>query len=290
MTNLNVSKGPVFAKRARPVIIAGPCMAESKDLLNAVIAPLMALATELDFDLIFKSSFDKANRSAIEGYRGPGVTQAMEWFSDIKSRHPVRILTDVHETAQCAPVAEVCDVLQIPAFLCRQTDLLVSAVQTGRAVNIKKGQFLAPGAMANIAGKVVAAAKASNIDPDFALTERGASFGYGNLVVDMRSFPVMARTGAPLIFDITHSTQLPGAGSDGKSSGAEREFAPVLARAATATGYLSGFFLEVHVDPKHAKSDKEAQLSIEQAEVLLRQIVPLWRHCREVVAIDPKFS
>lgn len=280
----------VFQDRSRPVVIAGPCMAESRELLDAVLAPLKALAAELDFDLVFKSSFDKANRSAIEGYRGPGMDQAMKWFADIKSKHGVRILTDVHETSHCAPVAEVCDVLQIPAFLCRQTDLLVSAVQTGRAVNIKKGQFLAPGAMANIAGKAIAAAKAAKMDPDFALTERGASFGYGNLVVDMRSFPIMSRTGAPLIFDITHSTQLPGAGADGKSSGAEREFAPVLARAATATGYLSGFFLEVHADPGNAKSDKDAQLSIEQASALLRQLLPLWRACRDVTAMDRKFS
>jgi 2-dehydro-3-deoxyphosphooctonate aldolase (KDO 8-P synthase) len=265
-------------------------MAESRELLDAVVLPLLDLARELDFRLVFKSSFDKANRSAIDGYRGPGLEKAMEWFSDIKSRHGVEILTDVHETVQCPAVAEVCDVLQIPAFLCRQTDLLVAAVQTGRAVNIKKGQFMAPGAMANIAGKAVAAAREKNLEPDFALTERGASFGYGNLVVDMRSFPLMANTGAPLIFDITHSTQLPGAGADGKSSGAEREFAPVLARAAVATGHLSGFFLEVHADPQRAKSDKEAQLSIDQASILLRQLVPLWRTCRDVASIDRHFA
>lgn len=275
---------------SRPVVIAGPCMAESRELLDAVVAPLCKLASELDFQLVFKSSFDKANRSSIDGYRGPGLEKAMAWFSDIKSSHGVSVLTDVHETAQCGAVAEVCDVLQIPAFLCRQTDLLVAAIQTGRAVNIKKGQFMAPGAMANIAGKAVAAAKEKNLEPDFALTERGASFGYGNLVVDMRSFPIMARTGAPLIFDITHSTQLPGAGADGKSSGAEREFAPALARAAVATGHLAGFFLEVHAEPQRAKSDKEAQLSIDQASVLLRQLVPLWRACRDVSVIDRQFT
>lgn len=265
-------------------------MAESQDLLEATVAPLVRLARDLDFQLVFKASFDKANRSSIEGYRGPGLEKAMGWFADIKSRHGVRILTDVHETAQCQPAAEVCDVLQIPAFLCRQTDLIVQSVQTGRAVNIKKGQFMAPEAMSNIAGKAIAAARAANLPVDVALTERGASFGYGNLVVDMRAFPVMARSGTPLIFDITHSTQLPGAASDGKSSGADREFAPVLARAAAATGYLDGFFLEVHTDPAMAKSDKEAQLTIPQAETLLRQVVPLWHSARKLKTIDAAFG
>lgn len=288
---MKAASEPVFiGGSAKPVVIAGPCMAESLEVLEATVAPLARLARELEFQLVFKSSFDKANRSSIEGYRGPGLDQAMAWFGDIKSRFGVRILTDVHETAQCRPVAEVCDVLQIPAFLCRQTDLIVEAVQTGRAVNIKKGQFMAPQAMANIAGKAVAAAKARHLPVDVALTERGASFGYGNLVVDMRSFPVMAKTGTPLIFDITHSTQLPGAAADGKSSGADREFAPVLARAAVATGYLDGFFLEVHPDPSTAKSDKEAQLSIRQAETLLRQIVPMWRDARKFKDIDSAFG
>ena len=287
---MKTASRPIFIKNGpRPVVIAGPCMAESSDLLEATVVPLCRLARELDFHLVFKSSFDKANRSSIEGYRGPGLDQAMTWFADIKSRHGVQILTDVHETVQCRPAAEVCDVLQIPAFLCRQTDLIVEAVQTGRAVNIKKGQFMAPHAMANIAAKAVAAAKAANLGVDVALTERGASFGYGNLVVDMRAFPVMAKSGTPLIFDITHSTQLPGAATDGKSSGADREFAPVLARAAVATGYLDGFFLEVHPDPAKAKSDKEAQLTIPQAEAMLRQLVPFWHSCRKLAEIDSKF-
>jgi len=288
---VKVASAPIFVRdSARPVVIAGPCMAESQDLLEATVAPLVRLARDLDFQLVFKASFDKANRSSIEGYRGPGLEKAMGWFADIKSRHGVRILTDVHETAQCQPAAEVCDVLQIPAFLCRQTDLIVQSVQTGRAVNIKKGQFMAPEAMSNIAGKAIAAARAANLPVDVALTERGASFGYGNLVVDMRAFPVMARSGTPLIFDITHSTQLPGAASDGKSSGADREFAPVLARAAAATGYLDGFFLEVHTDPAMAKSDKEAQLTIPQAETLLRQVVPLWHSARKLKTIDAAFG
>ncbi|NDE13931.1 3-deoxy-8-phosphooctulonate synthase [bacterium] len=288
---MKVASAPIFVRdSARPVVIAGPCMAESQDLLEATVAPLVRLARDLDFQLVFKASFDKANRSSIEGYRGPGLERALGWFADIKSRHGVRILTDVHETAQCQPAAEVCDVLQIPAFLCRQTDLIVQSVQTGRAVNIKKGQFMAPEAMANIAGKAIAAARAANLPVDVALTERGASFGYGNLVVDMRAFPVMARSGTPLIFDITHSTQLPGAAPDGKSSGADREFAPVLARAAAATGYLDGFFLEVHTDPAMAKSDKEAQLTIPQAETLLRQVVPLWHSARKLKTIDAAFG
>lgn len=288
---MKTTSGPVFVRdSAKPLVIAGPCMAESRELLEATVVPLVRLAGELGFDLVFKSSFDKANRSSIEGYRGPGLEKALSWFAEIKETHGVRVLTDVHETAQCRPAAEVCDVLQIPAFLCRQTDLIVESVRTGRAVNIKKGQFMAPEAMGNIAAKAASAAKSANLPVDVALTERGASFGYGNLVVDMRAFPVMAKSGIPIIFDITHSTQLPGAGSDGKSSGADRQFAPVLARAAVATGYLDGFFLEVHTDPPKAKSDKEAQLSIPQAEALLRQIVPLWHAARKFTAIDRSFA
>lgn len=284
------AEGIFFKHQERPVVIAGPCMAESLDLMTSVAEPLVRLAAELNFRLVFKSSFDKANRSAIDGYRGPGLDKTLKWFGELKSKFGFQVLTDVHETSQCAPVAEVCDVLQIPAFLCRQTDLVVAAVKTGRAVNIKKGQFMAPEAMLNISAKALAAADASGIAADFALTERGASFGYGNLVVDMRAFPILARSGVPVIFDITHSTQLPGAGADGKSSGADRFYAPVLARAAAASGYVDGFFLEVHADPAAAKSDKDAQLSIGQAESLLRQVIPLWRQCQNVNAIDPAFQ
>lgn len=273
------------------MVIAGPCAAESYALLGEVADHMAGLALELDFDFIFKASFDKANRTSQGSARGPGLESALQWFSDLKARYPgLRILTDVHETHQVEPVAQVCDVLQIPAFLCRQTDLVTAAAQTGRIVNIKKGQFMAPGAMANIVDKARGAAGGQADANRVWLTERGVSFGYGNLVVDMRALPIMARTGAPVLLDITHSTQLPAAGGNGggESSG-QRCFAPVLARAATATGVLSGYFLEVHPNPAAAISDKDAQLNLDQAALLLRQIVPFWRHCQNLAVIDAQF-
>ena len=275
----------------RPLVIAGPCAAESFELMDAVATHLSALAAELGFDYVFKASFDKANRTSGGSSRGPGLDRAATWFADLKARHPgLRTLTDVHETHQIAAAAQVCDILQIPAFLCRQTDLVAAAAATGRQVNIKKGQFLAPGAMANVASKAKEAAGAKNYPGQILLTERGVTFGYGNLVVDMRALPIMAATGCPVLLDITHSTQLPATGGDsGQVSGAQRAHAPILARAATATGYLSGYFLEVHTDPAAAISDKDAQLSPSQAATLLRQVVPLWHHCRHLRDADEAF-
>jgi 2-dehydro-3-deoxyphosphooctonate aldolase (KDO 8-P synthase) len=266
-------------------------MAESYSILEVVCAHLASLAQELDFTLVFKASFDKANRTSIGSYRGPGLEQACQWFEQLKSKFPgLLVLTDIHETQQVPRVAEVVDVLQIPAFLCRQTDLLVCAVKTGRAVNVKKGQFLAPENVEHIRSKVLAAAGEGHFAPDYAVTERGASFGYGNLVVDMRGLKIMSDIGAPVIFDITHSLQLPAAGgTNGEVSGGLRKFAPVLARAATASGYLDGFFLEVHPEPAKAKSDGATQLSMLQAETLLRQIVPLWRSLRASTDLDGVF-
>ena len=274
-----------------PLVIAGPCAAENFSLMDSVAGFMTRLANELGFRYIFKASFDKANRTSISSIRGPGLDNAMRWFQDLKDRYGVEILTDVHETQQVAPVSDVCDVLQIPAFLCRQTDLVVAAAASGRAVNIKKGQFMAPGAMGHIVDKARAACpKDVDSSQHIWLTERGASFGYGNLVVDMRAFPIMAKTRAPLILDITHSTQLPAAGGDGGAvSGAQRSMAPILARAATATGYLSGYFLEVHTNPAKAISDKDAQLNLAQAEALLRQLVPLWRESQRFQSIDSMF-
>ncbi|MCX6128744.1 MAG: 3-deoxy-8-phosphooctulonate synthase [Proteobacteria bacterium] len=276
----------------KPIIIAGPCMAESYELLEAVVTPLVKLSHELDFQLVFKASFDKANRTSINSYRGPGLSQACKWFAQLKDRHPgLAVLTDVHETVQIAPAAEVIDVLQIPAFLCRQTDLIVAAVKSGRAVNVKKGQFLAPENAQHIMSKILAAAAEEGLKPNYALTERGTTFGYGNLVVDMRGLKVMADLGAPVIFDVTHSLQLPAAGGvQGEISGGLRAFAPVLARAAAATGCLDGFFIEVHPDPSQAKSDAATQLSIPQAEALLRQILPIWRNSRNFSKADALFS
>lgn len=278
-------------KPDRPTLIAGPCMAESMELLEQVVAPLHALSHELKFDLIFKASFDKANRTSIGSYRGPGLKQALKWFDAIKSKYPgLPVLTDVHEVMQVAEAAEVIDVLQIPAFLCRQTDLLVAAAETGRAVNVKKGQFLAPENAQHIISKMVTAANAKGFETNYALTERGVTFGYGNLVVDMRGLKVMSDLGAPTIFDITHSLQLPAAGGNsGEISGGLRNFAPVLARAATATAYLDGYFLEVHPNPNQAKSDAATQLSVEQASILLRQIIPLWYNLKGSAEQDRVF-
>ncbi len=274
----------------RPFVIAGPCMAENFELMDEVATKLKALSEELGFDYIFKASFDKANRTSIGSYRGPGWATARPWFEKIKEKHGVPILTDIHETVHVNEVAEVCDVLQIPAFLCRQTDLLVSAVNTGRAVNIKKGQFLAPENTRHIVKKAEAIAKESNIKCNVALTERGTTFGYGNLVVDMRGFKTMFETGVATIFDVTHSLQLPAAGgASGEVSSGLREFAPVLARAAVSTGYVSGLFVEAHTNPNEAKSDAATQLNLEQTEILLRQLIPMLKMSNELAQKDDVF-
>lgn len=265
----------------KPVIIAGPCMAESEQLMHTVASAMCELSERLDFDYVFKASFDKANRTSVSSQRGPGWSTCAKWFEGIKKEFKVPVLTDVHETSQVGKVAEVCDVLQIPAFLCRQTDLIVEAVKTGRAVNIKKGQFLAPDGAQHISDKVRSICDEANLENNFALTERGYTFGYGNLVVDMRSFKIMHETGAPTIFDVTHSLQLPSTGgSKGEVSGGLREFAPVLARSAAATGYVDGFFIEVHPNPTKALSDAATQLSIEQATALIEQLVSIWHQAK----------
>ena len=274
----------------RPFVIAGPCMAESFELMDEVANKLKSLSEELGFDYIFKASFDKANRTSITSYRGPGWEESKPWFEKIKSKYNVPVLTDVHETSHIDAVAEVCDVLQIPAFLCRQTDLLVKAVETGRAVNIKKGQFLAPENTKHIAKKAEKVAELSGLDSNIALTERGTTFGYGNLVVDMRGFKTMFETGSPTIFDVTHSLQLPAAGgSNGEVSSGLREFAPVLARAAVATGYVSGLFVETHTNPNSAKSDAATQLNLEQTEILLRQLIPMLKAANTLSKDDSAF-
>ena len=274
---------------AKPYIIAGPCMAESWGLVDEVASFLKGLASELGFELIFKASFDKANRTSINNERGHGIQTTLDWFTKLKTTYGVKILTDIHETNQVAQVAEVVDVLQIPAFLCRQTDLLVEAVLSGKAVNIKKGQFLAPEAAQHIVAKArKTAAGKPGLACNIALTERGFSFGYGDLIVDMRSLPILAANQTAVIFDITHSVQRPSIPSLG-ASGGDRKFTPSLARAAAATGYLDGFFLEVHTDPNNAKSDKDVQLSFKQAEALLRQIIPMWQQAKKLTSIDSAF-
>ena len=245
-------------------VIAGPCVIESEDLVVEMAHTLAAMAERLGVPLVFKSSFDKANRSSIESYRGPGLEEGLRVLGIVKAETGLPVITDVHEPDQCGPAAEVCDVLQIPAFLCRQTDLVVAAARTGRAVNVKKGQFMAPDDMLKIVDK----ARASG-NSRVTVTERGASFGYHNLVVDMRSFAMLHEDGIPVIYDVTHSLQLPGGGAE---SGGLRRYAEPLARAAVAAG-ADGVFLEVHPDPGHARSDSAVQLDPERAERLLRSLI-----------------
>lgn len=245
-------------------IIAGPCAMESRDHALEMATALKEITTKLGIGLVYKSSFDKANRTSITSRRGIGLDKALAIFADVKEALGIPVVTDVHEIEQCAPVGEVVDVLQIPAFLCRQTDLVVAAAKTGRAVNVKKGQFLAPWDMAHVAAKVTGAG-----NPNVMLTERGVSFGYNTLVSDMRALPIMAETGAPVIFDATHSVQQPG--GKGATSGGQREFVPVLARAAVAVG-VAGVFIETHQDPDKAPSDGPNMVPLKEMEALLSRL------------------
>jgi 2-dehydro-3-deoxyphosphooctonate aldolase (KDO 8-P synthase) len=253
-------------------LIAGPCVIESEEHAVMMAERLAEITVHARVPFVFKASYDKANRSSEQSYRGPGLAEGLGILKKIKERFGVPILTDIHEVFQAAPVAEVADVLQIPAFLSRQTDLLVAAGKTGRVVNLKKGQFLSPWEMANAVEKIT---KTGN-DCIF-LTERGASFGYQNLVVDMRSFPIMRKTGCPVVFDVTHSVQLPG--GEGKSSGGQPEFIEPLARAGAAVG-VDGIFLEVHESPGKALSDGTNALPLAELPALLgklKQIAALVR-------------
>lgn len=248
-------------------------MIESEAHASATAEQLRAAAGQLAIPLIFKASYDKANRSAVSSYRGPGLKEGLRILAEIKRETGLPILTDVHEVSHVGPAAEVCDVLQIPAFLSRQTDLLVAAGRSGRAVNIKKGQFLSPREIGNAAEKV-----ASTGNEKIILTERGSSFGYQNLVVDMRSFPIMRKFGYPIVFDVTHSVQLPG--GEGKSSGGQPEFIEPLARAGAAVG-IDGIFLEVHDNPAKALSDGTNALPLEQFQPLMRRVQQLSALARE---------
>ena len=254
-------------------LIAGPCVIESEAHARSMAERIAAVCAELKLPYIFKSSYDKANRTSINSYRGPGVAEGLKILRRIKDNLRLPILTDVHEPAQVAAAAEVADVLQIPAFLCRQTDLLLAAGKSGRVVNIKKGQFLSPTEMKTAVEKV-----ASTGNEKILLTERGTSFGYNNLVVDMRSFPIMRGFGYPVVFDATHSLQLPG--GEGKQSGGQPEFIEPLARAAVAAG-VDGLFLEVHDNPPAALSDASNQLPLAQLKPLLQKLLALARAARD---------
>lgn len=270
IANSVVSLGSVQFGNALPVtLIAGPCQMESREHAFMIAETLKEMCRRLGVGLVYKSSFDKANRTSLSGRRGMGLEKSLAVFADIRKELGLPVLTDVHENAQCAEVASVVDILQIPAFLCRQTDLLVAAARTGRVVNVKKGQFLAPWDMKNVLEKVV-----SSGNPNVLLTERGASFGYNTLVSDMRSLPIMAETGAPVIFDATHSVQQPG--GQGASSGGDRRMVPVLARAAVAVG-VAGVFIETHQDPDKAPSDGPNMVPLDRLENLLVTLVALDR-------------
>lgn len=262
----SVSVGNVVFGNALPLaVMAGPCALESRAHALETAAALKEIAGRLGIGLVYKSSFDKANRTSLGSARGLGLKEALPIFAEIRESTGLPVVTDVHEPDQCAAAAEAVDVLQIPAFLCRQTDLLVAAAKTGKAVNVKKGQFLAPWDMRHVVAKVAAAG-----NPNVLVTERGVSFGYNTLVSDMRALPILAETGAPVIFDATHSVQQPG--GQGGTSGGERRFVPVLARAAAAVG-IAGVFIETHQDPDTAPSDGPNMVPLRELEGLLKEIM-----------------
>ena len=262
----SVTIGKTETANNRPfTLIAGPCAMESRQHALEMSAALCEMTARLGLDFIYKTSFDKANRTSNSSPRCVGLLDALPVFAEVKETHGCPVLTDVHELEQCAAAAEVVDVLQIPAFLCRQTDLLTAAGQTGKAVNVKKGQFLAPWDMKQVVAKI-----ADTGNEKILLTERGASFGYNTLVSDMRSLPIMAQNGYPIVFDATHSVQQPG--GQGTTSGGQREFVPALARAAIAVG-VAAVFIETHQDPDSAPSDGPNMVPLDQLELLLSQLV-----------------
>ena len=268
--NTAVKAGNVTFSNSMPLaLIAGPCQMESREHAFMMAGKLKELSAKLGIGLVYKTSFDKANRTSLLGKRGMGLEKSLAVFADIRKEFGVPVITDVHEIYQCAELAPVIDVLQIPAFLSRQTDLLIAAAKTGCVINVKKGQFLAPWDMKNVVQKVVASG-----NPNVMLTERGASFGYNTLVSDMRSLPIMAETGAPVIFDATHSVQQPG--GQGTSTGGDRRMVPVLARAAVAVG-VAGVFVETHEDPDNAPSDGPNMVPLVEMEGFIARLMALDR-------------
>ena len=266
--NAAVSVGRVTFANDRPIaVFAGPCQMESRAHALEMASALKEIADRLGLGLVYKSSFDKANRTSLSGKRGIGLDGALPVFAEIREKLGLPVVTDVHEAGQCALLAPFVDVLQIPAFLCRQTDLLIAAAQTGKVVKIKKGQFLAPWDMKNVVAKVTGSGNANVL-----VTERGVSFGYNTLVVDMRALAIMAEIGAPVIFDATHAVQQPG--GQGASSGGDRRFVPVLARAAVAVG-IAGLFIETHQDPDRAPSDGPNMVPLKEFEGLMRSLMAL---------------
>ena len=264
--NTTVTVGTAKFGNTLPLaVIAGPCALESRAHALEMAAALKEITGKLGLGFVYKTSFDKANRTSAASARGLGLDKALTIFADLRDQLGVAVLTDVHEPDQCAAVAEVVDILQIPAFLCRQTDLVVAAAKTGRAINVKKGQFLAPWDMANVVAKITGAG-----NPNVLVTERGVSFGYNTVVSDMRALPILAKIGTPVIFDATHTVQQPG--GQGTSSGGERAFVSVLARAATAVG-IAGVFVETHQDPDHAPSDGPSMIALKDLPPLLERLM-----------------
>jgi 2-dehydro-3-deoxyphosphooctonate aldolase (KDO 8-P synthase) len=281
--NSTVTIGSVAIGNDRKlVIIAGPCQLESRGHALEMASALKEIAVRAGVGLVYKTSFDKANRTSANSQRGLGLELSAPIFAEIRESIGLPVLTDVHEREQCAGVAEAVDVLQIPAFLCRQTDLLIAAAETGRAVNVKKGQFLAPWDMKNVIAKITGAG-----NPNVLVTERGVSFGYNTLVSDMRALPIMAKFGAPVVFDATHSVQQPG--GQGDSSGGDRAMVPYLARAAVAVG-CAAVFMEVHQDPDHAPSDGPAMLKLKDLPALLDELVAIDAIAkrRAAIAAEPR--
>jgi 2-dehydro-3-deoxyphosphooctonate aldolase (KDO 8-P synthase) len=266
--NPAVAIGNVTFANDRPIaLFAGPCAMESRAHALEMASALKEICARLGIGLVYKTSFDKANRTSLRAGRGMGLEGAMAVFAEIRSALGLPVVTDVHDPAQCAPIAEVVDVLQIPAFMCRQTDLLIAAAKTGRAVKVKKGQFLAPWDMTNVVAKVTGSG-----NPNVLVTERGASFGYNTLVVDMRALAIMGQIGCPVIFDATHAVQSPG--GQGTATGGDRRFVPVLARAAVAVG-VAGLFIETHQDPDNAPSDGPNMVPLKELEALLSELMAI---------------
>jgi 2-dehydro-3-deoxyphosphooctonate aldolase (KDO 8-P synthase) len=257
-----------------PFLLAGPCVLESLELALSIAEELQETCASMDVPLVFKASFDKANRTSSTAVRGPGFEEGLGWLQEVRERVGVQVVTDVHLPEQCAPAAEVVDILQIPAFLCRQTDLLVAAAQTGRTVNVKKGQFLAPWDAKHVVKKVT-----DSGNPNVLVTERGSSFGYGRLVVDMAGFRDLSEAGCPIVFDATHSVQRPG-GADGKTGG-DRTLAPLLARSAAATGLVDGFFFETHPDPDSSPSDAANMIRLSDFPGVLKGVLSAHRAAGE---------
>jgi 2-dehydro-3-deoxyphosphooctonate aldolase (KDO 8-P synthase) len=269
-------------------VIAGPCVVESEEMTLRIASELRAICAGLGLPLIFKASYDKANRSSGDSFRGLGLESGLRILGKVRSELGLPVITDVHSSDEVEAVAAVVDVLQTPAFLCRQTDFIQACARSGRPVNIKKGQFLAPGDMVNVVDKARAAAREAGLDENrFLVCERGASFGYNNLVSDMRSLMILRRTGCPVVFDATHSVQLPG--GQGTSSGGQREFVPVLARAAVASG-VAGVFLETHPDPAHARSDGPNAVPLQHMRALLTQLREIDRLVKSQPLLEESFE